>query len=134
MSDKPKISYVSDNAADYVAGLKTAQTLEDLKSFVTAQRFLAPDAFEAVHSPDFNWDEFKRGRKLENKGDYAGDEWAKKYGAVMMPEIIIRVGIVAHQFGAPWGCAYIRMKEEGLIKETKAHAQYVERERSEVSQ
>lgn len=123
-----KITYVSDNAAEYVAGLKAAQSLDTLREFVKQQRFIANDAYAAVGADDFDWNEFCRGRKLENKGEYAGDEWAKRFGAVLMPEILIRVGIVAHTYGVPWGCAYIRMRDEGMIQETKTHAKLVKAE------
>jgi len=36
--------------------------------------------------------------------------------ALIMPERIIRVSITADQFKVPWGLAYIRMKEEKVIK------------------
>lgn len=120
-----KITYVSNNAADYVKGLKAAQSLEALRDFVKQQRFIANDAYKAVSADDFEWQEFCRGRALENKSEYAGDEWAKRFGAVLMPEILIRVGIVAHTYGVPWGCAYIRMRDEGMIRETKTHAEIV---------
>lgn len=123
--NKPTITYVSDNAKDYVDGLKRAQTENDLRAFLRSQTFLAADAVKVVNDPSFDWNEFAKGREVENSGQYAGDEYAAKYGAVMMPEIIIRVGVIAHQYGAPWGCGYIRCVEEGMIKETKTGAKWV---------
>ncbi len=35
--------------------------------------------------------------------------------ALTMPEKLIKVTITAGKFGVPWGCAYIRMKEEGMV-------------------
>lgn len=121
-----KITYLSENATDYVAGLKAAQTEDALKSFLKEQRFLANDAYKATTSDDFDWEEFQRGRKIENSGKFAGEEWAAKYGMVLMPEILIRVGIIAHNYGVPWGCAYIRLREAGLIHEAKTHARWAE--------
>lgn len=123
---RPVITYVSDNAKEYVDGLRRIRSEAALRSFLETQQFLASDAYEIVNDSSFNWAEFNKGRKVENSGQYAGDEYAAKYGAIMMPEIIIRVGIVAHQSGAPWGCAYIRCREEGLIVETKTKAQWVQ--------
>lgn len=122
---RPTITYVSDNAKGYVDGLKQAQTEADLRAFLKSQAFLAADAYKVISGPSFNWDEFAKGRKIENSGEYAGDEYAAKYGAIMMPEMLIRVGIIAERFGAPWGCAYIRCVEKGLIKETKTEAKWV---------
>ena len=36
--------------------------------------------------------------------------------ALLMPEKILKVSIIKSKFHVPWGCAYIRMKEEGVIK------------------
>lgn len=35
---------------------------------------------------------------------------------LLMPEKIIKISMAANHFGVPWGCAYIRMKEEKMIK------------------
>lgn len=121
-----KITYFSENDTDYVAGLKAAQTEDTLKDFLKQQRFIASDAYKAATSDGFDWEEFQRGRKIENSGRFAGEEWAAKYGAILMPEILIRVGVVAQNYGAPWGCAYIRLREAGCIRETRTHAQWIE--------
>lgn len=121
-----KITYTTDNAGDYVKGLKAAQTEDAVRAFVAEQRFIANDAYKSINDKSFDWAEFEKGRKLENRGEYAGDGWAAKYGAILMPEILIRVGIVAEQYGAPWGCTYIRLREAGVIKETKTYAKWVD--------
>ncbi len=36
--------------------------------------------------------------------------------SLMMPEKIFKVSITANRFKVCWGCAYIRLKEEGLIE------------------
>jgi hypothetical protein len=35
--------------------------------------------------------------------------------ALLLPERIFKISIFAMQFKVPWGCVYIRMKEEGKI-------------------
>lgn len=35
---------------------------------------------------------------------------------LLMPEKIVKVSMVAGKYHVPWGCAYIRMKEDGIIK------------------
>lgn len=125
-----QVGYLSECDKDYAAGLKNAQTFDGLRDFVKRWRLLANDAYKSVMSAKFDWDEFARGRKMENRDEYAGDDWAKKYGAILMPEILMRVTITAMEFGAPWGVTYIRLREFGRIVETKTHATWVEPERA----
>lgn len=121
-----KIGYVSECDRDYAKELKSIQTFDDLKLFVTKWRLVANDAYKAIHNHDFNWEEFREGRTKENRGEYAGDSWAKKYGAILMPEILLRVAVYAQHFVTPWGVTYIRLREFGKIVETKTHAKWVE--------
>lgn len=124
-----QVQYLSECDKDYAAGLKAAQTFDDLRDFVKRWRLLANDAYNSVNNKKFDWEEFVAGRKMENRDEYAGDKWAKKYGAILMPEILMRVSIYAMQFGAPWGVTYIRLREFGRVVETKTHAVWVEPER-----
>lgn len=39
--------------------------------------------------------------------------------ALTMPEKIFRVSIIKQKFCVPWGCAYIRMKEENDCQKTR---------------
>lgn len=122
-----RIHYVSDTLKDYVDGLTNAKTLQTLQTHVETYQKVAHDAFEVtrgMNDPDFiTW---KLGLTEERKGKFAGEAWAEKYGAVLMPEILMRVGIVADQYQVPWGCAYIKLREVGRIVETNRIARWVE--------
>ena len=121
-----KIGYLSECDRDYAADLKKAQTFDDLTTFVKRWRMLANDAYKSVMSKSFDWDEFVKGRAMENRDEYAGDVWAEKYSAILMPELMMRVSIYAQNFGAPWGVTYIRLREFGRIVEGKTFAKWVE--------
>jgi hypothetical protein len=89
---------------------------------------VAGDALPIVEGMDLSaFLAFGEGMRQERRGKFAGEEWAAKYGAVLMPEVLMRVGMIAGHFKAPWGCAYIRCKEEGMIKETGGTARWIER-------
>jgi hypothetical protein len=119
------ITYISEQDRDYVKSLKAARTVDALKSHVTAWKQLASDAYEQTTAASFNFDDFRQGRLKENRNQYAGDEWAMKYGAILMPEILIRVAIIAQQFGVPWGCAYIRLKEAKQIDDSNGTTKWI---------
>ncbi|MPZ71416.1 MAG: hypothetical protein GEU71_18120 [Actinobacteria bacterium] len=88
---------------------------------------MAEDAFRAVK----RWDEetfadWRKALYLERHGRFMGAERTKRFGLVLMPEIMFRVEIVATQFHVPWGCAYIRLRELGHLKESRGIARMVE--------
>jgi len=127
------ITYLSEQDRDYAKSLKLAQTKQAIMDHVTAWQLIADDAFQQAQSESFDFDDFQEGRKKENRNEYAGDGWAVKYGAILMPEILIRVTIVAHQYGAPWGCAYIRLREAGVIEDGNGIARWVEQPDTETN-
>lgn len=113
------IGYCDETLNDYGKALDDAKSLHDLRSVVAAYRRFADDAHGIVSQmEDGEWQTFKKGLRLERKGKFAGDDWAKKYGAVLMPEIMLHIGLIALQFKVPWGCAFIRAKESGMISES----------------
>lgn len=116
-----KITYISENDKDYVAGLKQAQTFDAVYAHLKDWKFLAKDAWNVISRLDFDWNEFQRGRLLEAKGQFAGDEWCEKYGAILMPELLLKVTMFAHQYTVPWGLAYIRLRDAGRLIEKRTY-------------
>jgi hypothetical protein len=113
-----RIHYTSDTCADYCKGLTAAKTLEALQNHVQTYQRVADDAWKVVKDmgqPAFL--SFLNGLRRERRGHFAGEEWAEKYGAVLMPEILMRVSMVANMFGAPWGCAYLQLRAAEKIVE-----------------
>lgn len=111
------VSYYSDFAKEYTIGLRQCTTLERLREFGLHWGGLCTDAFDVVRrmtEQDFSI--FRHGLAKESKGKYAGDAWAVSYGAILMPEMLMRVSMVADQFHAPWGTAFIRLEQEGIIQ------------------
>lgn len=111
-----RITYISETSQEYSNGLVGVKTLWKLKEYLDPWWALANDAYHIAHNMDAAaWKEFKVGWSLEKKNEYAGDAWAEKYSAIIMPEILFRVSYVSIQFHVPWGTAFIRLKEEGYI-------------------
>lgn len=110
------VGYIDQCDEDYVQALRESRTLSELQRAVDKYRFVAEDAYSIVVSwtpSDFK--AFKKWWAEEAKGEFQGEKSAEIWGTVLMPDKLFRVSIVAKQFNTPWGCAYIRMKEEGLI-------------------
>lgn len=96
----------------YAAMLPKCATLEELRAHVLAYEDLALDAVRIVHAmtrSDFK--EWQAGLKKERRGVFAGEAFAKKYGAVLMPEPMLRIKMLADEYCVPFNVAHWRLKE-----------------------
>lgn len=105
-----KITYVSNQDQDYVKAIHGCATLEELLDVLRGYRSIAPDALEAAPKTEEEFQEFRRGQKKEARGQFAGEEFLDRYGAILMPALLLKVGFVAQKFNVPWGCAYLQMQ------------------------
>lgn len=97
---------------DYAKALSTCESADDVRALVQAYRELALDAAEQVeHMTAADFKEFQAGLRKERRGQYAGDVWASKFGAILMPLPMMRITEIAHQFCAPFGVAWFRCRE-----------------------
>jgi len=97
----------------YVKELDSVKTLDDLKTHAKKWKNICPDAFDCINKIDnpADFQEFQWGVKKERSGEFAGEEWAKKYSDITMPADMFRASMIAEEYKVPWGLAYIRMKE-----------------------
>lgn len=110
-----EIGYLSDTIGEYNAAVSAADTLEKLLAAMDEFRSVADDARKAAPQTPRDFETFRKGWLSEKSGEFAGLEWAERFGAVLLPEVLMRVAMVASKFGAPFGAAYIRCTEHGLI-------------------
>lgn len=112
------IGYLSEPDKDYCRLLDAQKTLPDLRKFVRSYKLIAADALKIVDSmTGSGFRDWRAGLKLERRGKFAGEAWAVKYGAVLMPAIIVQVGLLASDYNVPFGLAYIRMRDAGRLTE-----------------
>lgn len=110
------ITYISENDKDYAMALNHVGNYTELHALADAWLPLASDAFAVVDrmkTGDFS--RFMQGRKLERKGQFAGEEFAKEFGPIIMPALMMQVSLVALKFAVPWGLAFKRLEQDGLI-------------------
>jgi hypothetical protein len=114
---KPQdIHYQSDVPTRWCEALDSSLTAERLEETLHEWRELFPDAWDARPTNSVEFDVFRAGLKKErgSKGHrraFAGAEWCERFGAIMLPALLLQVGEVALRFQVPWGTAYIRMQE-----------------------
>jgi len=112
------VRYLDETFNEYLSALDGAKSLDDLRTVVATYRRFANDAFRVVSAMhEREWPAFRKGLRLERKQKFAGMPWAEKYGAVILPEVMLRVAAIALKFKVPWGCAFIRAKYVGMIIE-----------------
>ncbi len=113
-SIKPEdITYTTDIVPEFVKDLKKVTNPRLFGKFIQKWKYwLDPETLKLT-GKDWKWMKPLiadcRNEKIvpEKKHDPAS--------ALLMPERIFNVSIVAHHFKAPWGCAYLRMKQMGDI-------------------
>jgi hypothetical protein len=102
------ISYYDNCDTDYVKAVKACKTLDELKQIVTDYREIAEDAYTEVEKMDDTlFEQFCKGRNKPNPSM----KWMERFGAVLLPKMILELGLIACQFGVPFGVAYHRVKD-----------------------
>jgi hypothetical protein len=105
------ISYVSDQAGDYNSALSKCKSLHELTELLRSYHTIFPDALAQAPRDVDEYDAFMRGLRKERRGNFAGEEFMKRFGNVLLPDLMLHVGMVAQHFKAPWGCAFLRLKD-----------------------
>jgi len=120
------IGYVTEPEKDYVKALDSAFTRDALVKAILPFRLVANDALLIAKSikTQNDWQDFRAGLRRERRGEPNSEQWMERFAAILLPKIMLKVSMVAQQFCAPWGCAYIRLRDEGVIQEVKGIARW----------
>jgi len=110
------IGYLTEIPDRWREALDGATTLERLQEVLFEWRELFPDAYAARPKAKDLFENWREGLLMERGGSgkrkkFAGSLWAERWGAILIPSLMIEVSLVAEQFKVPWGCAYVRMQE-----------------------
>jgi len=112
-----EIGYLTENPApEYAKAIRAAKTKRALVKAIEPYRKVAEDALESARLfSDADFNDFKRDIIKASKIMPAKwvDEFNRRFGAVAMPMKLVFSTLVADQFKAPWGAAFIRCEEEG---------------------
>ena len=112
------ITYTSDQSVEYSKALSEAKDLSELIDVCQAYKQVASDACEAVAKmTEEDFKEWCVVLQKERKQEFSGLEMVEKYGNILLPAVMFRVAVVADELKVPWGLAYIRCKEAGLLRE-----------------
>jgi hypothetical protein len=112
--DKP--SFLCDEGA-WVRALDYAVHAETVKTFrkrIEGWLPFFPDAATQVAAMNDDWaayNKFRRGLQAEREKRFAGEEWAEKFGAILIPGNAIRATQLSRSLQVPWGAAVIRVAD-----------------------
>lgn len=114
-----KIGYIAETDHDYVRELDKATSLKLLGNLLADWEPLVWDARADFSKYITNEAEFEKWRKFlteERKGKAHSKQAYVMYASITLPAPLMVVTEVAMKFKVPWGTAFIRMREEGVLK------------------
>lgn len=105
----------SECASEYAKRLHKCSSLPQLDELLNEFAPLVQDAISKKPKTEMEFAEFREGLLHENRGEFAGYEFMKRYDALMMPEVMFVTSIFMFEFKVPWGAMFMRLQEVGRI-------------------
>jgi hypothetical protein len=97
----------------YAKALAECSSADDVRRVVAEFGSLACGACAAADAmTDADFVVFKRGLKKERRGVFAGEAFAERYAALVMPEPMFTVSLVADHYKVPFNVARVRLQME----------------------
>lgn len=113
-----EIGYISSTDRDYAQALRKITTLKELRNLIDFYQPLTEDARQKAKTmTEADFERFlvdlkKASRARGKTAERITDEW----GDIILPRLMLKVGLTAVHFHAPFGTAFIRMQEMGELK------------------
>lgn len=104
---------------EYANMFNFGSTLEGLKESIRRWRPIASEAYDELYKMDeAAFKRFRSAMLKERAGQFSGGtlEEATTMLNILMPAVMCEVTIMAQQFHVPWGAAFYRMLDVGLLK------------------
>lgn len=112
--DINNVPYTADYDMEWQEGLNKCRCLQDLKNLVEEFRPLVESAAKIVNNmtTEAQFKAFKSNLKKERKGEWCCDDAA---AMILIPTPMMHISMVAFNFHVPFGCAFNRMKDLGML-------------------
>lgn len=108
-----KITYTTELDTIYSQALLAVKTADEFNDFIDHWNYWLDGNCKSLKAKD--WDDLKPKIKDCRDNTIIPNDEHNIAMALVLPAKILRVSTIAIQFGVPWGCAYIRAKEEMVI-------------------
>jgi hypothetical protein len=109
------VTHYSELGFDYAKELSTVSSGDELVAFIDKWRYwIDPDAQNFKND---EWDYVEKWRSIYQDKDaiIPDGDIDNRVLALLLPSRLVHVQLYASQFMVPWGTAYLRLKDEGLI-------------------
>ena len=106
------LGYLFEPTEEYYPAIRSAKTRAALLRALKQYKLIANDAIPEAEMTEAEFVWFKKGVSDKRR---QGVKYARRFGAILLPIIILEVWLVAKRFHAPWGTAFRRMHQEGLL-------------------
>jgi len=94
---------------DWVRAVDEAATLADLRELTLAWEPFVPDAKAVAYGmTEDDWLAFRLGLSLERKAQFAGAEWAARFGYILQPAVLGDATLMALNLHVPLGTVLLR--------------------------
>src|SRR5690349_19057987 len=114
------IGYLTDEK-EWSTMLSGALTLDALRDGVKQWAPFVDDAQVVVDGMvEADMKAFHRGLKKERSGTFAGEEWLRRFGALILPKGLMDGSAAAERYKVPLGCALIQMQKAGHFRAEKS--------------
>ncbi len=112
---KPEeVGYITELDSEYTAAIKEIHDHASFEAHLKRFEYWLDEDIKKMTGPDWDW-LASLVKDCQTQGVEPEDKHSPAI-SLLMPERIFRVSMEAVRFKVPWGCAYIRLKEEKLIK------------------
>lgn len=100
-------------AKDYSRGLDDAADRASLLEFLRSlpEPMVRDALYVAERMTHDDFDQFRVGLAKERRGEFAGEDYARRFGAIYLPVALIGVSQIADEFKVPMCIAYMRLAE-----------------------
>ena len=98
---------------EYANAIRQADTADELRGTLREWFPLAWDGSEQAQGMDaVDYLDFQEGLKDRRKQT---EKYSDRFGAILVPETMLRVTMVAEHFKVPWALAFNRLRDVGRI-------------------
>ena len=108
-----KVGYLTELDSDFAKALQSVKDYKTFQAFLDQWQYWLDDESKNLKGSD--WDKLYPLIEDCRKPNVIPEDKHNEAMALMMPRKLMEISIRAHQFGVPWGCMYLRLKEMKII-------------------
>lgn len=111
-----QVTMLTEVDQEYMAELRAVTNLGELRAFGLRWLPWAWDGWESIRLMEAeDWVTYQGATAMERRGKFAGEEMAIRFGAIWMPETLLKVSSIALEYKVPFGVAFCQLRAAGRV-------------------